>query len=75
MVVGWQLATHLRTELALDALQMAIWRRHRHAADLSGLVHHSDRGVQHLAEIRGGSTHATPSPNASKTRATGRRLS
>jgi putative transposase len=27
MIVGWQLATHLRTDLALDALEMAIWRR------------------------------------------------
>ncbi len=53
MVVGWQLATHLRTDLALDALEMAIWRRRRHDptgdADLSQLVHHSDRGVQYLS--------------------------
>jgi putative transposase len=49
MIVSWQLATHLRTELALDALQMAIWRRQQQAADLSGLVHHFDRGVQYLA--------------------------
>jgi putative transposase len=27
MIVGWQLASHLRTDLALDALEMAIWRR------------------------------------------------
>ena len=37
----------LRAELALDALEMAIWRRGD--ADLAGLVHHSDRGVQYLA--------------------------
>jgi putative transposase len=43
MIVGWQLATHLRTDLALDALEMAIWRRQ---AQLDGLVHHSDQGVQ-----------------------------
>jgi putative transposase len=49
MIVGWQLATHLRTDLALDALQMAIWRRQHQAADLSELVHHSDRGGQYLA--------------------------
>lgn len=48
-VVGWQLATHLRTDLALDALEMAIWRRNRQRADLSRLVHHSDRGVQYLS--------------------------
>ncbi|TDD27333.1 IS3 family transposase [Nonomuraea terrae] len=50
MVVGWQTATHLRTDLALDALEMAIWRRgHDAGADLSELVHHSDRGVQYLS--------------------------
>jgi putative transposase len=46
MIVGWQLATHLRTDLALDALEMAIWRRD---TQLDGLVHHSDRGGQYLA--------------------------
>lgn len=45
-VVGWQLARHLRTDLALDALEMAIWARRQ---DLSGLVHHADRGVQYLS--------------------------
>jgi putative transposase len=48
-VVGWQIATHLRTDLALDALEMAIWRRGREQADLSQLVHHSDRGGQYLS--------------------------
>ena len=46
MIVGWQLATHLRTELALDALEMAMWLR---AGRLDGLVHHSDRGSQYLS--------------------------
>lgn len=49
MVVGWQVATSLYTDLALDALEMAIWRRRHTGADLSGLVHHSDRGVQYRA--------------------------
>jgi putative transposase len=48
-VVGWQIATHLRTDLTLDALEMAIWRRQRGQADLSQLVHHSDRGGQYLS--------------------------
>jgi putative transposase len=48
-VVGWQVATSLYTDLALDALQMAIWRRRAAGADLAGLVHHSDRGVQYRA--------------------------
>ena len=37
----------LRTFLGLDALQMAVWQRKRAGADLTGLVHHSDRGVQY----------------------------
>jgi putative transposase len=46
-IVGWRVSTSLRTDLALDALEMAIWARR--ADDLGGLVHHSDRGVQYLA--------------------------
>jgi putative transposase len=46
-IVGWRVLASLRAELALDALEMAIWNR-REAA-LAGLVHHSDRGVQYLA--------------------------
>jgi putative transposase len=49
MVVGWQVATSLYTDLALDALDMAVWRRRRAGADLTGLIHHSDRGVQYRA--------------------------
>jgi putative transposase len=49
LIVGWQVATSLYTDLALDALQMAIWRRQADRADLTGLVHHSDRGVQYRA--------------------------
>jgi putative transposase len=46
-IVGWRVSTSLRAELALDALEMAIWARG--GQDLSGLIHHSDRGVQYLA--------------------------
>jgi putative transposase len=46
-IVGWKVSTTLRAELALDALEMAIWSRG--TTDLKGLVHHSDRGVQYLA--------------------------
>jgi putative transposase len=45
-IVGWRVASHLRAELALDALEMAIWSR---ASSLEGLVHHSDAGGQYLA--------------------------
>ncbi len=48
MVVGWQASKSLRSDLALDALEMAIWNRQRAGVDVSGLVHHSDRGVQYL---------------------------
>jgi putative transposase len=48
-VLGWQVSDSLRTDLALDALQMAIWSRQRAGAELSALVHHSDRGVQYRA--------------------------
>jgi putative transposase len=48
MVVGWQASKSLRSDLALDALEMAIWNRQRNGIDVSGLVHHSDRGVQYL---------------------------
>jgi len=44
-VVGWALADHLRTELATDALQMALTTRR----PLQGLIHHSDRGGQYLS--------------------------
>ncbi|MCX4515879.1 IS3 family transposase [Streptomyces sp. NBC_01619] len=42
MIVGWQVANHMRTELPLDALEMALWRRRIKKG--SGLIHHSDRG-------------------------------
>ena len=45
-IVGWQASRSLKTDLALNALEQAIWDRTRDGADLGGLVHHSDRGVQ-----------------------------
>jgi len=49
MVVGWQVSTSLRTDLALDALDMGLWARQRARQDVAGLTHHSDRGVQYRA--------------------------
>jgi putative transposase len=46
-IVGWRVSSSLRAELALDALEMAIWSRR--STDLGGLVHHSDRGAQYLS--------------------------
>lgn len=46
-IVGWQVTDHLGADLALDALEMAIWSRG--GGDVDGLVHHSDRGVQYTS--------------------------
>ena len=46
-IVGWRVASSLRADLALDALEMAIWARQPRAEDRP--IHHSDRGVQYLA--------------------------
>jgi putative transposase len=46
-IVGWRVAATLGADLALDALELAAWARG--GRDLSGLVHHSDRGSQYLA--------------------------
>lgn len=45
-VVGWQVSKRIDGELALDALKMAIARR----KPPSGVIHHSDRGVQYLCD-------------------------
>jgi putative transposase len=44
-IVGWRASSALRTDLALDALEQAIWSR----SATEGLVHHSDRGAQYLS--------------------------
>jgi putative transposase len=46
-IVGWQFGAHMRTDLVLDALRMALTRR-QHGADLE-LVHHSDAGSQYTS--------------------------
>ena len=45
-IVGWSMAPHLRAELAMDALNMAIALRR----PPPGLIHHSDRGVQYACD-------------------------
>ncbi len=47
--VGWAMADHMRAELVVEALEMAIWHRRPDA----GLVHHSDRGGQYVSLIFG----------------------
>jgi len=46
MIVGWSMADHMQTDLASDALKMAIARRNPQ----KGLLHHSDRGVQYASD-------------------------
>ena len=43
-IVGWSMATHLRTELVLEALNMALWQRRP-----SDVIHHSDQGTQYTS--------------------------
>lgn len=43
-IVGWAMANHLRTELVLAALDMALWRRQPAA-----VIHHSDQGCQYTS--------------------------
>ena len=45
-IVGWSMADHLRSELCIDALVMALQRH----PPSPGLIHHSDRGVQYASE-------------------------
>jgi putative transposase len=46
-IVGWRTATSMTSQLVLDAIEHAIWTRDRDGvADLSGLIHHHDRGAQ-----------------------------
>jgi putative transposase len=46
-IVGWSLADHLRAEIVVDALEMAVARRRPQA----GLVHHSDQGSQYTSLV------------------------
>ena len=48
-IVGWHTSDSLKTDLALDALEMAVYQRKRDGMDLSGLIDHCDRGVQYRA--------------------------
>ena len=48
-IVGWSIADHMRTDLVVDALQMALWRRQPDA----GTIMHSDRGSQYTSWVFG----------------------
>ncbi len=44
-IIGWAMADHLRTELVVAALEMALWNRHPDP----GVIHHSDQGCQYTS--------------------------
>jgi len=44
-IIGWSMANHLRTELVIDALQMAVEQRR----PTKGVIHHSDQGSQYTS--------------------------
>ena len=46
-ILGWRVSNSLRSDLALDALEQALWERDQQQHE--ELVHHSDRGVQYLS--------------------------
>lgn len=48
-LVGWTMADHMRTQLVLDALEMAVGRRQ----PKSGLIHHSDSNTERCQVFRG----------------------
>ncbi len=45
MIIGWRVSRSLCSDLALDALEQALWAR----PEISQLIHHSDRGVQYVS--------------------------
>ena len=65
-VVGWSMKTHLKTDLVLDALNMALQQRRP-----SGVIHHSDQGTHDPLNL--GSTPRSPSAYAARRPASGPR--
>lgn len=49
VIVGWSIADHMRSELVVDALQMATWRRR----PAPGAIVHADRGSQYTSWVFG----------------------
>ncbi|MEZ5342708.1 MAG: IS3 family transposase [Acidimicrobiales bacterium] len=56
MIVGWQASTSLRSDLAIDALEMAVWNRHRQGQNLAG------PGSSTATEVRAGSKWSSQHP-------------
>lgn len=61
-IVGWHASTSLRSDLAINALEQALWERNRAGAGVDKLVHHSDRGVN---TCRSATASASPTTTSS----------
>jgi putative transposase len=48
-ILGWSVATTMTSQLVVDAVDQAVWTRHRDDRDLTGLIAHHDHGVQYLS--------------------------
>lgn len=48
-ILGWAVATTMTSRFVVDAIEQAIWTRHREGKDLTGLIAHHDHGVQYLS--------------------------
>ena len=48
-IVGWRKLDPIPTDIPLDALEMALWVRDRAGQDITGVIQHSDAGVQYIA--------------------------
>ena len=48
-ILGWSVATTMTSQLVVDAVEQAIWTRHREGKDLAGLIAHHDHGTQYLS--------------------------
>lgn len=49
-ILGWRCSTRMTTPLVLDAIEQSIWTRDREGhSDLTGLIHHNDRGSQYTS--------------------------
>ncbi|NEL06822.1 IS3 family transposase, partial [Escherichia coli] len=46
-ILGWRAGTSMSTQLVLDALDQAVWTRHRAGVDLKHVIAHNDRGSQY----------------------------
>ena len=57
-IVGWRVMNSLKTDIALDALEQALWAR----SDTDGLIHHSDLGSICRSATRSGSPNPGSSP-------------